>query len=165
MKCPDYTHPHFFHSKHFHSCEPLPEPAITNLSPATICWDTPCLIRFPAAGQKDRGAEKGRGREKGKGKWEKEAGGELWKDCERTSAVFALFAHLTVKYGSQKHIPASEHSYDPCERRWEGGSALHSKSREKEEEGRWEDGSRAGKHNGRKGVRSFEALFWAMVFT
>lgn len=28
--------------------------ATTNLSPSTICQDTPCLIRFPAAGQKDR---------------------------------------------------------------------------------------------------------------
>lgn len=54
----------FFHSKHFQPHGVLAKPATTNLSPSTICSDTPCLIRFPAAaGQKDRIEEKGRGRE------------------------------------------------------------------------------------------------------
>lgn len=44
----------------------------------------------------------------------------------------ALHTVSVEEYGSQKHIPASEHSYDLCGSRWEGGgrkvSALYSKS-------------------------------------
>lgn len=83
--------------------------ATSHPSPSAICSATPRLIRFPAGGQKDRREEEGRRKERrGGGKKKMWAGGELWKDWERASAAFASSPVFSIKYGSQKHIPAAE---------------------------------------------------------
>lgn len=60
-----------------------------------------------------RKVEGKRGGEGGKKMW---AGGELWKDWERASAAFASSPVFSIKYGSQKHIPAAEQKKkkSPC---------------------------------------------------
>lgn len=113
--------------------------ATSHPSPSAICSVTPRLIRFPAAGQKDRSEEEGRRKERrgGKKMW---VGGELWKDWKRASAAFASSPVFSIKYGSQKHIPAAELSQKVSvwRGRCEGVSALCSdgirKGKRKKEE-------------------------------
>lgn len=120
---PAYVYPHPVHSKHPQSCEVLSVPATTNLSPSAIVQDTPCLIRFPAAGQNNRGkGEKGRGseRDRERGRRGRKGRGEGGRRgaSEKKVSSFAPFsprpaAHFWVgEYGSQKHIPASERLFD-----------------------------------------------------
>lgn len=86
------------------TCEALLVPAATtNLSPSTICQDTPCLIRFPAVGQKDR--SKGKNAEV-EGREGKNGRGSLDGKITSTQAAVALSAHHK-KCGQ---IKASPHS-------------------------------------------------------
>lgn len=88
----------------------------------------------------------------GKKMW---VGGELWKDWERASAAFASSPFFSIKYGSQKHIPAAELSQKKvCVRRWDvRGWARSTQTKKRGEDRRWEDGSWRWDDEVRKGVK------------